>query len=230
MKNLSLVKIVLAFGAMTTAALPAAAEGEWSGNIALSSEYVWRGVTQTAGDIAVSGGFDYTNGIFYAGTWASNVDFDDGSDTNVELDLYGGLASEFANGISWDIGVIGYVFPDAGGEDLDFVEVYGGLGYEFDGGAGVGAYVYVDPDNENIYAEATASYALTDYLSADVSVGQYNFDGGGDYVNFSAGATVSVEGFDIDLRYWSNDIDAGPNPVTQDLLEDRVVISLSRSI
>ena len=45
--------------------------------------------------------------------WASNVDFEDGSDTNVELDFYAGVASEFSNGVSWDLGVIYYSYPDS---------------------------------------------------------------------------------------------------------------------
>lgn len=230
MKKVSLVRAALALGITLGAATPALAEGEWSGNVAIGTEYVWRGVTQSDGDLAISGGFDYTNGMFYAGTWASNVDFNDGSDTNMELDLYGGLASEFANGVSWDVGVIGYIYPDSESEDLNFVEVYGGLGYAFESGPEVGGYVYFDPDNESLYVEATAGYSLTEEFAIDGSVGNYSFDGGGDYVNFSVGATYSLEGFDLDLRYWSNDIDAGPDPATQDLLDDRVVFTISRSL
>lgn len=230
MKKVSYMKALLAVGIVASAAAPAIAEGEWSGNVAIGSEYVWRGVTQSNGDIALSGGLDYANGMFYAGTWASNVDFEDGSDTNIELDLYGGLTSEFANGVSWDVGVVGYIYPDSETEDLDFIEIYGGLGYAFESGFELGGYVYVDPDNESFYTEATAAYALSDMFSIDGSIGNYGFDGGGDYVNFSLGATASLEMFDLDLRFWSNDIDAGGNPVTKDLLDDRVVFTISRSM
>ena len=45
-----------------------------SGNIALTSDYIWRGWTQSAGGPAVSGGFDLSTDMgFYLGTWASNA-------------------------------------------------------------------------------------------------------------------------------------------------------------
>lgn len=210
--------------AMIAAAGTATAEGEFSGNVALSTDYVWRGVSQTNGDMAISGGFDYSNGMFYAGTWASNIDFDDGSDANVELDFYGGLAGELASGISWDVGVIYYVYPDSEDSDLDFVELKGALGYAFDAGLSVGGEVYFDPDNENLYLQATAGYAFGENFSVDGSVGNYQFDGGGDYTNWSLGASTSAAGFGLDLRYWGTDIDG------LEIADDRVVFTISRAL
>lgn len=202
----------------------AQAEGELTGNVTLTTDYVWRGVSQSNEDWAIQGGFDYANGPFYIGTWASNVDFEDGSDTNIELDVYGGIAGEFANGVGWDAGVIAYFYPDSDDEDLDFVEIYGGLGYEFEQGLGVGGYIYIDPDNENIYVEGSAGYSFTDILSGDVSLGNYSFDEGEDYTNWSIGGTLSVAGVDIDLRYWGTDVD------DVDIADDRVVLSVSRGM
>jgi len=65
-----------------TAAVPATALMSLSANAAVeanigaTSNYVWRGVTQTNDAVAVQGGIDYRHEVgFYAGTWASNVDF-----------------------------------------------------------------------------------------------------------------------------------------------------------
>ncbi|MEO0465841.1 MAG: TorF family putative porin [Pseudomonadota bacterium] len=199
-------------------------EGELTGNVTLTTDYVWRGISQSNEDWAIQGGFDYANGPFYVGTWASNVDFEDTSDTNIELDIYGGLAGEFEGGISWDVGAIAYFYPDADDEDLDFIEVYGGLGYDFSG-VGVGGYVYIDPDNENIYLEGSAGYGFTDAISADVSLGNYSFDEGEDYTNWSIGGTYSAPfGVDFDLRYWGTDVD------DTDIADDRVVLSVSRGM
>ena len=210
-------------------ATPAAiAEGEFSVNAALTSDYVWRGVSQTGEDPAIQVGADYANGMFYAGTWASNVDFGAGSDASIELDLYGGLAGELAPGVSWDVGYIYYLYPGTDGEDLDFGEVYAGLGYEADTGFGLGAYVYYDPDNKNTYVEGTGSYAFTDAFSADASLGNYSFDFGGDYTAWSIGGTYSYEAFDFDLRYWDTDIEdqvGGSVPGT----EERVVFTVGTS-
>ncbi|KCZ53994.1 hypothetical protein HY29_02690 [Hyphomonas beringensis] len=216
----------VALAAMLAVAGTAAAEGEWSGNVALGTDYVWRGVSQSNGDMAVSGGFDYANDIFYAGTWASNVDFEDGADdANVELDFYAGLASSFSNGVTWDVGVIYYAYPDADDSDYDFVEIKGALGYEFASGLGIGGEVYWDPDNENMYYQATAGYSFTDSFSMDGSVGNYDYDAGGDYTNWSLGGTYSTPvGIDIDLRYWDTDID------NTDIADERVVLTFSKSL
>ena len=96
----------VALVALLATAGTAVAEGEWSGNVAITSDYVWRGISQTDEDPAIQGGFDYANGMFYAGTWASNVDFGDDSDTNIEVDFYGGLAGALESGVTWDVGVI----------------------------------------------------------------------------------------------------------------------------
>ncbi len=216
----------VALAVLATAAGSAFAEGEWSGNVAIGSDYVWRGISQSNEDPAISGGFDYANGMFYAGTWASNVDFEDGAeDTNMEVDFYGGIASSFANGISWDVGVIYYAYPDADTADYDFVELKGALGYEFATGVSVGGEVYWDPDNQNVYYQGTAGYSFTDSFSADVSLGNYTFDGGGDYTNWSLGGTYATPiGIDLDLRYWSTDVDA------TSIADDRVVLSISKSL
>ena len=72
--RLSLRPAVLALIAASTAiALPAVAQDtgpQWSFNVAAASDYVFRGVSQTEEDPAISGGVDVTVGSFYAGTWA----------------------------------------------------------------------------------------------------------------------------------------------------------------
>ena len=202
-------------GAFTAPA--ALAEGEFSGNVALTSDYVWRGFSQNDENLAIQGGFDYANGSFYAGTWASIVDF---GGANMELDLYGGFAGETEEGISWDVGVIGYIYPDT--DDLDFLEVYGGLGYSFDV-FNIGGYVYYDPDNETVYADASAGFSATENLSIDVTAGKY-LDGFDEYANFSIGGTFSTEYADFDLRVWGTDVDGDA------LAAERIVLTVSRSL
>ena len=108
---------------------------------------------------------------------------------------------------------------------MDFVELQAALGYAFEGGVEVGGAVYWDPDNENIYIEGSAGYAFTDVFSADVSVGNYSFDGGGDYTNWSLGGTYSTPvGIDIDVRYWDTDID------DTGIADERVVLTLAKSL
>lgn len=84
-----------------------------SANIGLATEYVFRGISQTSEGPAVQGGFDATCGMFYAGVWASNLDWgaNDGTNVaNIEMDWYAGL--KFNTGrVAWDVGVIYYSYP-----------------------------------------------------------------------------------------------------------------------
>ena len=218
----------VALAVLATAAGAACAEGEWSGNVALSTDYVWRGISQSNEDMAISGGFDYSNGMFYAGTWASNVDFsDEPEDTNVELDFYGGIAGETASGVSWDVGVIYYAYPDAETADYDFVELKGALGYTFTGGVSVGGALYWDPDNQNVYVEGSADYAFTDAFSVGATVGNYSYDAGGDYTNWSLGGSYATPvGIDLGLRYYDTDGD----DIYGSIAEERVVFSVSKAL
>ena len=111
-----------------------------SANVAVTSDYVFRGVSQTQENPALSAGVDLTGSGFYAGGWASNVDF--GDDTDAEVDLYAGYRPEVA-GYALDFGVIGYLYagqPD--GADYDYVEFKAAASRAV-GPATLGAAVYL---------------------------------------------------------------------------------------
>ncbi|MGH8682786.1 MAG: TorF family putative porin [Burkholderiales bacterium] len=85
-------------------------------NVGLFNNYVFRGISQTAGNPAVQGGFDYGHASgFYAGTWASNVswlqDFGQYTRSSLEWDFYGGYKWSFANDFGLDVGTIYYYYP-----------------------------------------------------------------------------------------------------------------------
>ena len=82
--------------------------GEWSANAAMTSNYIWRGLTQTENEAAVQGGIDYAadNG-FYIGTWASNVNYGPSDVYSYEHDVYAGFAFD-TGAISWDVGYLYY--------------------------------------------------------------------------------------------------------------------------
>ena len=117
------------------------AEVSLSGNIALTTDYVWRGMTQNAGDPSVSGGFDLEDDSgFYFGAWAANVLASDGSATgSLELDGYLGYAGSLGENAGYDVGYIAYTYP--GVDSWDFEEAY--IYFDFYGvsvvtGAGIG--------------------------------------------------------------------------------------------
>jgi uncharacterized protein (TIGR02001 family) len=69
-----------------------AANAEITGTVTAVSDYDFRGITQTAQDPALQGSIDYAHDSgFYIGAWASNVDFGDCCDENIEVDLYTGF-------------------------------------------------------------------------------------------------------------------------------------------
>ena len=94
-----------------------------SANVAFSSDYIWRGMTQSDGP-AMSGGFDYaSDGGFYAGIWGSNVNFNDGAGS--ELDYYFGYSGEMG-ALGFDISYVAFDYPK-NETGLDFEEIVLGL-------------------------------------------------------------------------------------------------------
>ena len=197
---------VLAISAAVAGALVSGtAAADLTGNIGLSNNYMWRGVTQTDDQAAISGGIDYSNksGI-YAGTWVSNVDYGStASDGSYEMDLYFGYGGE-AGSVAYDVGYIYYAYPlDT---DADFSEIYAGVdvaNFELD----VALTVDTDAggDDANIYASLAYSFDLGNDLSLGLLIGNYAFDDAAatDYSHYS----VALGKGDFSFGLEANDID-----------------------
>ncbi|WP_157082353.1 TorF family putative porin [Sphingomonas pruni] len=117
------------------AAMPAAAQEEppkpvtVSANVALVSDYRFRGVSQSDKQAALQGGVTvaHESGV-YAGAWASNLaGWGTFGGANLELDLFAGIKKPIASGTTIDIGVTWYMYP-GGAETTDFAEPYIKLG------------------------------------------------------------------------------------------------------
>ena len=121
---MKLAGVAIAFATVFAAAPAFAQEVAISGNVALTTDYAFRGISQTDQSPAIQGGLDLTSGSFYAGAWASNINFGTGG-ANLELDVYGGY--KFTAGpVNFDVGIIGYLYPGAAddGAELDYWEGY----------------------------------------------------------------------------------------------------------
>ena len=166
---------------------------EFESNVAMSSDYIWRGQTQSAEEPAISGGFDIAgdNGLYF-GTWASNVEFGDGA--ALELDWYAGYAAELESGLSYDIGYLAYTYP--GEESLDFEEIYLGLSYSYFG-VTFSSGQDDSPDNTEF------SVALGD-TGVGVTYGDY--DEYGEYTIVSYDVPVAIAGLSVSLSW--NDFDS----------------------
>lgn len=208
----------------------------YSFTIGAYSDYVFRGISQTAEDPTVQGSFDVGYGIFYAGVWASGLDFNDGApvngfgnDAEIEIDVYGGIKPVWGP-VTFDFGVLGYLYPGASDEfgELDYVELKGGASFSPFTNASVGGYVYWSPaftgeTGDAVAVEGVASYTfsaigpVTPTLSGligyqegegDVNVVDFDANQAGiqdDYVYWNVGVALAIEKLTIDLRYWDTD-------------------------
>lgn len=130
---------LLLTGVVTIPALATAADSPHSisGNIGITTDYVFRGVSQTQNKPALQGGFDYAHSSgFYVGAWASNQAWvkENGfkNDSSLELDLYAGYKGAVGD-LGYDVGIITYYYPGdevAGANDPDTTEAYLGLAWK----------------------------------------------------------------------------------------------------
>jgi len=153
-----------------------AAPSPITGNVAVTSDYVFRGLTQSWGRPAIQGGADYSvaNG-FATGFWASSISNASYPGGAMELDLYASYGRAFGNGWSWRAGLYGYVYP--GGDldranprlpsrSFDTLEANAALGWKW----------------------FTLKYnrAVTDYFGADVEQGYRGDSSGTTYLQLDA--------------------------------------------
>lgn len=92
----------------------------------LTSDYDWRGISQTQKDPAFQLGLNYAHDSgFYVGAWGSNVDFGPGK-PDVELDVFAGFSGGDAEeSFGYDVGLNYYSYPSTG--SLNFLEIYAGV-------------------------------------------------------------------------------------------------------
>ena len=143
-------------------ALPGHAAGELSANASVTSNYIWRGLTQTENEAAVQGGIDYADDSgLYVGTWASNVNYGAGDVFSYEHDIYAGYAFA-AGGMDFDVGYLYYNYDDAA--NFDFAEVYGTVGMGgFSFTASLLAHTEADEVGDQDFGFGEAIYLSADY-------------------------------------------------------------------
>ncbi|MDC0432493.1 TorF family putative porin [Hyphomicrobiales bacterium] len=142
---------------------------EW--NTAVTSEYIWRGMSQGKG-AAVSGGIDISGETgFSAGVWVSNVDF--GDNATYELDVYAGY-----NFGPVSVGYIYYAYPDNTDEGYDFSEV--NISADI-GSFSLGANILADADwdmdfGDDVYYTLDTSFNAAEGIDISLHLGFYDYD------------------------------------------------------
>ena len=174
---------------------------EVSSSVLLTSNYIFRGQTQTKNSSAIQASYDleqHENEGWYTGAFASTLS------KGVELDFYLGWRDAFkkASKMGYDIGVIQYIYSD-NSFSSDITEVYAGVNYEtayvklFNGsGAGIKSYRYLD---------LGASFIVLEDLTLDLHYGHYL-----DSPNTSdISANLGIEVKDFDVNFGMSYEDSG---------------------
>lgn len=108
----------LVIATLAAALVPGLANGmpasNITGNVAVTSDYMFRGLTQTWGRPAIQGGADYANpNGFAAGFWSSSISGRSYPGGVMELDLYASYGQAINRDWSWRAGIYGYAYPGA---------------------------------------------------------------------------------------------------------------------
>ncbi len=188
------------------------AQAGLSANIGLTSNYLWRGITQTDDSAAISGGVDWNHDSgFYLGVWASNIDWALPSrKKGAEVDFYGGFSNTIQD-FGYDIGVIHYYYPISGYENSNFTELgltgtwkflEAGINWTINGQAANGAPF----DTGDIYYHLGASFEVMKGWTVGATVGRYDFktSNAWDAAN-NHGASPDYTHFQIDLTKSAGD-------------------------
>jgi uncharacterized protein (TIGR02001 family) len=188
-------------------------------NAAYTSDYIFRGLSQTGGKGAASVGVDFTAGLFYLGNWDSNVDFgptagDPADKTTFEYDLYGGFRPTVGP-VVLDLGFIRYGYVnEPNSAHYTYYEGKAGASYA-SGPNTLSGVFYYSPEffgktGSAEYYEIDDSFTLSNKASISGGVGYQALDkdkaGISGYTQWNVGVGYPItDHFGIDLRYFGTD-------------------------
>ncbi len=195
----------------------AAAEDAWMFDadfgVSLLSDYVFRGITQTDHGPALQAYFDPSFGIFYAGIFATNVDYRS-PEPDVEIDLYVGARPELGP-VSTDFSYLHYFYPGASESNysevtaaasispVEVLTLRGEIDY---------SWHYAQTGDDALYLEGNAALSLPQGFEISGGAGVQMFGTGvelSDYVTWNLGASYAWEAVTFDLRYHDTDLSSG---------------------
>lgn len=216
-----------------------AVQAQVTGNASLTSDYRFRGVSQTQNAPAVQGGVDFAHSSgFYAGNWNSSISSElyPGA-AGVENDVYAGFKKDFG-GITVDAGVLGYMYPRAT-TDTNTTEVYVGASYNVLSvkySRSLTNYFGVADSKNSSYIQADANVPVTGKLSAVAHYGRTSVANNSalDYADYNVGAAYNMQGWVVAAKYHANTskgsgFETATTVNGQKLYKSAVVVSVSRS-
>jgi uncharacterized protein (TIGR02001 family) len=210
-KSLIAGAVATAFFACNTIA----SELSLDGTLAVTSDYRFRGISQSNDDVAMQGSINLNHDSgFHVGLWGSSIDFNQGGndEATLELDYTAGYAFTVSD-VAVDVGYIYYTYPNDGSNDNnDYGEVYAAADWK-------GVNVGVNWTDDGYGKSGKATYVFGGYsydfgivtLGAEVGetfLDSATFANGDDkYFNFEVSATVTLlEKLDVELAYVGTDL------------------------
>lgn len=151
---------------------------EASANVGVTSNYMWRGMTQTRNGAALQGGLDLTHSSgFYAGTWASNVNFKLVPGADTEQDFYAGYGFTVGD-FAFDLKRTEYHY--ASENALDFGETHAHVSaYGVTLGADYSSDTPVVASDSALHYYGSYSYTLPAEITLAGTVGVYDYKDAG---------------------------------------------------
>jgi len=220
------------------------AQAQVTGNLGLTSDYRFRGVSQTQNAPAVQGGVDYNHKSgFYVGNWNSSVSSDlytNGS--GVESDLYAGFKSKFL-GFDLDVGSMNYFYPRATNgtsTNFDTNELYVAVGkgpLTAKVSNSLSNYFGTSNSKNSQYYQADIVQPLGKSkisLLAHVGRTEVNNNSNLNYTDYNVGLGYNLQGWDLAAKYYTNTGTTSTfqtaNTINgQRLYKDATVVSVSKS-
>lgn len=222
MKMSKLSSAILAGGLLMAAVSASAEEAKsaftTSGSLAMTTDYLYRGISQTSGAPAIQGAFtlSHESGL-YATVWASSINFASG----LEFDPAIGFAGKVGE-VGYDVGVLQYGYPNSTalttpGPELDFLEYYAsvsfsgaklGVAYAPDFYAETGESIYVFAD----YGTEVSGFGLVAHVGLNLLDDQYYGAaplalGEDSYLDYKLGVNKAIQGVTVELAYMGSDLD-----------------------
>ncbi|MDJ0711676.1 MAG: TorF family putative porin [Woeseiaceae bacterium] len=189
---------------------PSSAETEFSAELTATTDYLFRGVSQSMSAAALQGGvyIDNTSG-WYLSAWGSSIDFvdsaspDDGA--RFELDLVAGYRRAISDSVGLSLDVNAYLYPSTRpGVDLDYLEWLTSIDvnerHRFTVGFSNDVF---NSGADGWYYFASTSFDLPRDLTLDVAAGLYDLDDAYDasYSHGEVGIAGAVSSVDWRLSY-----------------------------
>lgn len=224
-----------------------------SGSVSLTSDYVFRGVSQANQKPALQGGVEYAaDSGAYLGSWGSSVSWLSDSSTSaapisssLELDVYGGWRGKISDAVSYDVGALYYAYPGsfpAGFNRADTLELYAGLTVSASERLSLGAkysvattdvFGYADSDGSG-YLDLSANLALSEGWSLSAHAGKQwiRRNTAFEYTDWKLGVTRSFDnGISVGLAYTGTDADTAlyTNAYGNKLARDTVALTLTKA-